>query len=149
MTNKNTAIRELHVLMRQCNINEEGKQAIYASYHVESSKDMTPAEIQECCNKLHELLRKDGKEKPQAADPIDRYRRSTKVAVGKLLAAQGKIPGSGWGLVEWNLIRRTVCRAAGVDDIEKIPISKLRGLTFEFNKQAKAIAEAKQFIQNN
>lgn len=147
--NRNTAIRELHVLMRQCNIDEDGKQAIYASYHVESSKDMNLAEIRELCNKLHEMLQKDGNEKRPADTPLDRQRRSTKVAVGKLLAAQGKIPGSGWGIVEWNLIRGTVCRAAGVDDFNAIPMSKLRGLTFEFNKQAKAIAEAKQFIQTN
>lgn len=95
------------------------------------------------------MLQKDGKEKRSADTPLDRQRRSTKVAVGKLLAAQGKIPGSGWGIVEWNLIRGTVCRAAGVDDFNAIPMSKLRGLTFEFNKQAKAIAEAKQFIQTN
>lgn len=150
MKSKNQLIKELHILFNQCNIGEDERKTIYAQYGVESSKDMNGAQLVEITDKLHELLQKDGKEqKPSSKkSPLELAQRCCKVAIGKLLAAQNKIPQSGWGLVEWNLIQGTACRAAGVDAFRDIPLSKLRGITFEFNKQREAIEQSRNIIQS-
>ncbi len=151
MTAQAQKIKELHILLNQCNISESDKEAIYSSYGVTSSKDMNVVQLGEICDKLHELLQKDGKEpKPsRRKTPLQQAQTCCKVAIGKLLAKQGKIKASGWGIVEWHLITRTACRAAGVESFEQIPLGKLRGITYEFNNQAKGIAAAREYINNN
>ena len=141
-------IKELHILFNQCNISDADKEAIYGSYGVTTSRDLNVIQLSEICNKLHDLLQKDGREpKPKRSkSPIERARTCCKTAIGKLLAAQGKIPATGWSLAEWNLITGTACRAAGVDAFCLIPLSKLRGITYEFNRQAQAIAQSKIII---
>ena len=141
-------IKELHILFNQCNISDANKAAIYSSYGVTSSKELNGAQLGEICNKLHDLLQKDGREaKPsRRKTPLQQAQTCCKVAIGKLLAAQGKIPTSGWSFAEWNLITGTACRAAGVDAFHQIPLSKLRGIAYEFNSQAQAIAQSKQII---
>lgn len=145
---QNQLIKELHILFNQCNISESDKEAIYSSYGVCTSKDLNVVQLGEICDKLHALLQKDGKEpKPsRRKTPLQQAQTCCKVAIGRLLAAQGKIPASGWSIAEWNLITGTACRAAGVDAFHQIPLSKLRGLAYEFNKQAQGIAQAKQII---
>ena len=141
-------IKELHILFNQCNISESDKEAIYSSYGVTTSKDLNVVQVGEICDRLHALLQKDGKEpKPsRRKTPLQQAQTCCKVAIGRLLAAPGKIPASGWSIAEWNLITGTACRAAGVDAFHQIPLSKLRGLAYEFNKQAQGIAQAKQII---
>ena len=141
-------IKELHILFNQCNISESDKEAIYSSYGVTTSKDLNVVQVGEICDKLHALLQKDGKEpKPsRRKTPLQQAQTCCKVSIGRLLAAQGKIPASGWSIAEWNLITGTACRAAGVDAFHQIPLSKIRGLAYEFNKQAQGIAQAKQII---
>lgn len=148
MTDKKQLIKALHILMNRCNISEDDRRVIYAQYGAESSKEMAAEELMELMDKLHELLQRDGKEQRsgRAKSPKERAQTSCKVAIGKLLAAQGKIAQSGWGLAEWNLITKTACRAAGVDAFRQIPLSKLRGITFEFNNQKKAIEQSRQVI---
>lgn len=150
MKTQNQYIKELHILLNRCNINEEGKEAIYGSYGVCSSKEMSLAQLVEICDKLHALLQKDGKERvpSRRKSPLEQARTCCKAAIGKLLAAQGKIPPAGWQLAEWNLITGTACRAAGVDAFGQIPLSKLRGITYEFNRQAQAIAQARRVIES-
>ena len=141
-------IKELHILFNQCNISQSDKEAIYGSYGVTSSKELNAVQVGEICDKLHALLQKDGKEpKPsRRKTPLQQAQTCCKVDSGRLLAAQGKISASGWGIAEWTLITGTACRAAGVDAFHQIPLSKLRGLAYEFNKQAQGIAQAKQVI---
>ena len=145
---KGHLIKKLHILFNQCNISESDKEAIYSSYGVCTSKEMDVVQLSEICNKLHALLQKDGREpKPShRKTPLQQAQTCCKVAIGRLLAAQGKIAASGWGIAEWNLITGTACRAAGVDAFGHIPLSKLLGLAYEFNKQAQGIALAKQII---
>ena len=130
-------IKELHILFNQCNISQADKEAIYGSYGVTTAKDLNVVQLSEICDKLHDLLQKDGREaKPsRRKTPLQQAQTCCKVAIGKLLAAQGKIPASGWSFAEWNLITGTACRAAGVDAFHHIPLSKLRGIAYEFNSR--------------
>lgn len=139
------AVRRFHILLMQCGINDNGKEGILSAYGVESSKDMDIAQLNEINNRLQQELPQ--KEQPKA--PIDAERRRCKVAVGKYLAAKGSIKAEGWGLIEWQKIMRVAARAAKADGFFQIPLSRLRALTFEFNKQRKAIEDTREYIASN
>lgn len=148
MKTKNQYIKEFHILINQIGITPECKEAILASYEVESSKDMNVAQLSELCEKLHEELRKAGKERAvkEVKSPLELARTQVKVAVGKWLAARGEIAANGWGLTEWNNITGVACRAAKESNFNAIPLSKLRGIIYEFNKQREAMENTKEAI---
>ena len=165
MRNKKQLIREFHILLHRLGIDEIGKEGILAGYGVDSSTELNEAALTEICNRLHEEARKkglegngtyrtDGTDKAARAggtpaDPGEKERKRLKVAIGKLLAAQGKIKADGWGIEEWNLIAGTACRAAKVSRMDDIPASKCRGLIYEFNKQREGIERAREYTVNN
>lgn len=146
---KKQLIKDFHILLHRLGIDEIGKEGILAGYGVESSTELNEAELTEICDRLHEELRKRGQEKEPPADPADKERKRLKVAIGKLLAAQGKIKADGWGIVEWDTIIGVACRAAKVSRFTDIPLSKCRGLIYEFNKQREAIEGARNYVNNN
>ena len=44
--------KKFHTLLRECGIGQDGKEAILASYGVESSRDLTYNELAKICNNL-------------------------------------------------------------------------------------------------
>ena len=141
---KKQKIREFHILLHRLGISDIGKEGILAGYGVDSSTELDEAALTEICNRLHEEARKLGLEKtpPGPLSEGEKERKRLKVAIGKLLAAQGKIKADGWGVAEWNLIAGTACRAAKVSRMDDIPASKCRGLIYEFNRQREGIEAA-------
>ena len=151
MKNKKQLIRDFHILLHRLGISDIGKEGILAGYGVDSSTELDEAALTEICDRLHEEARKQGLEgagEPPAS-PGEKERKRLKVAIGKLLAAQGKIKADGWGVAEWNLIAGTACRAAKVSRMDDIPASKCRGLIYEFNRQREGIEGAKEYTVNN
>lgn len=144
-------IKEFHILLSRCGINEDGKMAILESYGVESSTELNCLQLTEINGKLLEELQKAGKasREKQKNSPLELARKQVKVAVGKYLAVKGEIPANGWLLPEWNKITGVACRAAQVSAFTQIPLSKLRGIIFEFNKQRKAIESTRNYIKTN
>ena len=149
MKNKKQLIREFHILLHRLGIDEIGKEGILAGYGVDSSTELNEAALTEICDRLNEELRKSGQEVKASPKKGDLERKRLKVAIGQLLAAQGKIKADGWGIEEWNLIAGTACRAAKVSRMDDIPASKCRGLIYEFNKQREGIERAKEYTVNN
>ena len=155
MRNKKQLIREFHILLHRLGIDEIGKEGILAGYGVDSSTELDEAALTEICDRLHEEARKKGLESPLPPfgkgeqSPAEKEQRRLKVAIGKLLAAQGKIKADGWGLAEWNLIAGTACRAAKVSRMDDIPASKCRGLIYEFNRQREGIEGAAAWNADN
>ena len=149
MKNKKQLIREFHILLHRLGIDEIGKEGILAGYGVDSSTELNEAALTEICDRLNEELRKSGQEVKASPKKGDLERKRLKVAIGQLLAAQGKIKADGWGIEEWNLIKGTACRAAKVSRMDDIPASKCRGLIYEFNKQREGIERAKEYTVNN
>ena len=137
-------IRDLHVQVRRLGITEVGYEGILAGYGVDSSTELDEAALTEICDRLHEEAKARGMETEAKNSPTEaeKERKRLKVAIGKLLAAQGKIKADGWGVAEWNLIAGTACRAAKVSRMDDIPASKCRGLIYEFNKQREGIEAA-------
>lgn len=147
---KKQLIKDFHILLHRLGIDEIGKEGILDGYGVESSTELDEADLVEICDRLREEARKRGIESQKSeTDPADKERKRLKVAIGKLLGAQGKIKADGWGIVEWNTIIGVACRAAKVSCFADIPISKCRGLIYEFNKQREAIEGARSYINNN
>ena len=155
MRNKKQLIREFHILLHRLGIDETGKEGILAGYGVESSTELDVPELTEICDVLHKKAREKGLEgngtdrtdgTDKKLSPEEKERKRLKVALGKLLAAQGKIKADGWGIVEWNVIIGTACRAAKVSRMDDIPASKCRGLIYEFNKQREAIEAARELV---
>ena len=158
MDRKKQLIRDLHVQVRRLGITEVGYEGILAGYGVDSSTELNEAALTEICDRLHDEARKQGLEGRgcvgNATDgtletPAEKERKRLKVAIGKLLAAQGKIKADGWGVAEWNLIAGTACRAAKVSRMDDIPASKCRGLIYEFNKQREGIEAAAAWNADN
>lgn len=148
MRNKKQLIREFHILLHRLGIDEIGKEGILAGYGVDSSTELHEAALKEICDRLNEEVRKRGLDaQKKETNPVDKERKRLKVAIGKLLAAQGKIRTDGWGVAEWNLIAGTACRAAKVSRMDDIPASKCRGLIYEFNRQREGIEAAKTMIK--
>lgn len=150
---KNNLIREFHILLHRCGIDDDGKETILAAYGVTSSTQLSPAMLAEINNKLHEELQKAGMESRPRREPIDTARSRVKAAVGSYLAKMGKIPASGWGVREWNMITAVACRAAEAERFNDIPLAKLNQLynAFRYGRQAVERVEAitKQLITNN
>ena len=151
MRNKKQLIRDFHILLHRLGISDIGKEGILAGYGVDSSTELNEAALTEICDRLNEELRKRGQDKtpPGPLSEGEKERKRLKVAIGKLLAAQGKIKADGWGVAEWNLIAGTACRAAKVSRMDDIPASKCRGLIYEFNRQREGIEGAKEYTVNN
>ena len=152
MATQKQLIREFHILLNRLGVNENGKEGILSAYGVESSTELHPTALAEINARLHEECRKRGLEKEPSKEQrteIDKERQRCKVATGKLLARKGYIKPDGWGLIEWHKIQSMICRAAKTDRFFDIPLSRLRGLTYEFNKQRQAMENAAELAGND
>lgn len=151
MATQKQLIREFHILLNRLGVDEMGKEAILSAYGVHSSTEMNPLALVELNNRLHEECRKRGLEKeqkPKMTD-IEKERQRCKVATGKLLARKGYIKPDGWGIIEWQKIQSTICRAAKAECFYEIPLSSLRGITYEFNKQRQAMENTAELVGND
>ncbi|MBQ7210522.1 MAG: hypothetical protein IJS05_06480 [Paludibacteraceae bacterium] len=150
MDRQKELIREFHILLNRLGVNDNGKEGILSAYGVESSKDLSVAELSEVNEWLHAECRKRGLEHEKQQQPrseIDKERQRCKVATGKYLARKGYIKQDGWGLMEWHKIQNTICRAAKTERFYDIPLSTLRGITYEFNRQRKAMESAAEVAE--
>ena len=148
MDNKKKEIKRFHVLLMQCGITENGKEGILSAYGVESSKDLSVAALIEINNRLQaEVDKLHPKPEAEKDTRLEDWRRRCKKATGMYLAAKGDIPADGWGLAEWNKIQGTICRAAKAERFYDIPLSTLRGITYEFNKQRQAMEDVADYVR--
>ena len=93
MDRKKQLIRDLHVQVRRLGITEVGYEGILAGYGVDSSTELDVAALTEISDRLHEEAKARGMETEAKNSPTEaeKERKRLKVAIGKLLAAQGKI----------------------------------------------------------
>lgn len=152
MDTQKALIKEFHILLNRLGVDEIGKEGILSAYRVESSTELHPSALTEINTRLHEECRKRGLEKApnkEQRTDLEKERQRCKVATGKLLARKGYIKQDGWGLIEWQKIQNTICRAAKAKQFYEIPLSTLRGITYEFNKQRQAMEHAAEMIGND
>lgn len=115
--------KKLHVLLGKAGVGEDGKQAIYASYGVASSKELNAYELMELCNKL-------AKDTDPRLAELDRARKRLMAAIGSWMRAMGM-------LVNGDKIKAVACRAAQRERFNDIPMEQLRSLYAAFLKKQK------------
>lgn len=124
-------LKKFHTLCARLNMDADMKLALISGYGVESSKDLTNAELLELCDKLNEIAN------PEDAK-IDKMRKRVIAAIGGWLRMIGK------GDEGINYIKGVACQAAKVDNFNKIPLERLTTIYNMFlrkQKDAKSVNE--------
>lgn len=124
-------LKKFHTLCARLNMDADMKLALISGYGVESSKDLTNAELLELCDHLNEILNlEDAK--------TDKMRKRVIAAIGGWLRMIGK------GDEGINYIKGVACQAAKVDNFNKIPLERLTTIYNMFlrkQKDAKSVNE--------
>ena len=149
-------VRYYHVLLSRLGMShDDGGAMIAEMYKVEHLSDLTYEQLSQVCNLLEEQIKKAGgvlKAQDGTADgrqmARDKLRRQAKASCGGLLATQGKIQEKNWGPADWQVIMGTIYNASGKKEFDSLSNQELRALSFEFNKQRKALEAMKANISN-
>lgn len=129
-------LKKFHTLCARLNMDADMKLALISGYGVESSKDLTNAELLELCNHLNELLN------PEDAK-TDKMRKRVIASIGGWLRMIGK------GDEGINYIKGIACQAAKVDNFNKISLERLTTIYNMFlrkQKDAKSVNEVAGMI---
>lgn len=124
-------LKKFHTLCARLNMDADMKLALISGYGVESSKDLTNAELLELCDHLNEILN------PEDAK-TDKMRKRVIAAIGGWLRMIGK------GDEGINYIKGVACQAAKVDNFNKIPLERLTtiyNMLLRKQKDAKSVNE--------
>ncbi|WP_290455674.1 hypothetical protein, partial [Paramuribaculum intestinale] len=105
-------LKKFHTLCARLNMDADMKLALISGYGVESSKDLTNAELLELCDHLNEILN------PEDAK-TDKMRKRVIAAIGGWLRMIGK------GDEGINYIKGVACQAAKTDNFNKISLERL------------------------
>ena len=121
---KNRYLKRFHTLLGRVDGDKNFiKETILDSFGVTSSRDLNAHELLEACAAI------EGELSPRTAD-YDKWRKRLIAAVGGWMKAMNK---------EGNIdvIKAIACRAARVDNFNRIPIERLRSLYYAFNEKRK------------
>lgn len=122
---KNKLIRQFHAVCHVNGLNEAEKEAIINSFGESSSKELTEQE-------LEEAIRLVGKEP-------DKWRKRVLAAICGYLRTVHK--------GEYvDTAKSIACRAGGYSDFNKIPVSRLRDIYYEFTRKAETTKKA-QYVK--
>lgn len=129
-------LKKFHTLCARLNMDADMKLALISGYGVESSKDLTNAELLELCDRLNEILN------PEDAK-TDKMRKRVIAAIGGWLRMIGK------GDEGINYIKGVACQAAKTDNFNKISLERLTTIYNMFlrkQKDAKSVNEVAEKI---
>lgn len=127
--NQKWLLRKYHSLCFRLNMSAADKLALMGSYGVESSKDLTNEELTQICDRLNELLN-------PADAKRDKMRKRVIASIGGWLRLIGK------GNDDVDYIKGVACRAAQVENFNRISLERLTTIYNMFlkrQKDAKAI----------
>lgn len=121
---KNRYLKRFHTLLGKINADKDVvKEMILESFGVESSRDLNAHELLEACLTL------EGEISSRTAD-YDKWRKRLIAAIGGWLKAMNRDSSI-------ELIKAIACRAAGVDNFNRIPVERLRSLYYAFTNKKK------------
>lgn len=124
-------LKKFHTLCTRLNMDADMKLALLSGYGVESSKDLSNAELTELCDHLNEILNPEDAKR-------DKMRKRVIAAIGGWLRLIGKgDEGIGY-------IKGVACQAAKVDSFNKITLERLTTIYNMFlrkQKDAKSVNE--------
>lgn len=129
--NQKWLLRKFHTLCLRLGLDADSKLALISGYGVESSKDLTNSELTELCDRLNDILN-------PADARTDKLRKRVIAAIGGWLRLIGK------GNEGIDYIKGVACRAAGVENFNKISPERLGNIYNMFLKKqrdAKAVEQ--------
>lgn len=129
--NQKWLLKKFHTLCAALNMSADDKLALLSGYGVESSKDLTNAELTELCDRLNDILNPEDAKR-------DKMRKRVIAAIGGWLRLIGK------GNEGIAYIKSVACQAAKVDDFNKISLDRLTTIYNVFlrkQRDAKAVNE--------
>ena len=112
---KSALIKQYHTVCHINGLKQTEKDAILLAYGVESSKDLTEQQLTEIISRL--------------SDDANHWRKRLIAAVGAWLRKINKAE-------DINIIKGIACRATGYYEFNKIPVSSLRNIYYEFVRKA-------------
>lgn len=124
---KTELIKKYHTLCTVRGMNKDDRDTLLAAYSVTSSKELTEFQLIDICNKLK-------------AEP-DRWRKKALAAVGAWLRSTNQSE-------TMDKIKGIACRAAGCNNFNAIPVSRLRDLYYEFSKKARTVKNIELITSN-
>jgi len=127
---QNRLLKKFHAYLGQTGKAREIKEGLLAGYRVESSKDLSVAQLVECCDFLYTLLN------PKLAE-LDTARKRLMASIGGWLRAMHVNHDAKY-------IKAIACRAAKRDSFNEIPFEQLRSLYASFNKMSKDLSNVKE-----
>lgn len=138
-------IVRFHALLNKAGVDEEGKRDLLSGYGAESTKELTVEELEALCARV----RKMAEEREKKAD------RMRKRALRAVCQFCESVETEGW--TDWPTEKRMayakgiVCRAAGVENFNRIGVDRLRSVAYAFEKQRKdmerVVAEAERILR--
>lgn len=133
---KKSLLRKYHAVCRQLGITDAEKQAIKDSYGVASSRSLT---VEQLTSLIDRLL--SGQVMSSQKTKNDIWRKRVMASVGAWLRAINKSDNA-------DTIKAIVCRATGYTNFNRIPISRLRAVYYEFCNKQKTIITTKQVTED-
>lgn len=124
-TLKNKLMRKFHALCYKNGISAENKKDIIGGYGVDSTRDLTEAQLIDIITKL------EGK---TTRDEADVHRKRVMAVIGAWLRRNGYKEGA-------ETIKAVACRAAKAKDFNKISTAALKRVYNEFRKKNEVATE--------
>ena len=125
-TIKKKLLRKFHATCAKAGMNGDAKMALLSGFKVESSADLSEEQLKYVIRILEKQANPQG----------DQERKRVIASVGGWLR-KCSIEH------DMNTIKAIACRAAGVQNFNKIPLSKLRAIYYEFRNKQKVNVDAK------
>lgn len=116
-------LRKFHTLCTRNGMSTDQKLALIGSYGVISSKDMTNRQLFEACELLESAINPE-------AEKLSKTRKRVMAAIGGWLSLIGKEADAEY-------IKTIACRAAGVENFNRISLGRLTNLYNMFCKKQK------------
>lgn len=129
--NQKWLLKKFHTLCSRLNLDADMKLALISGYGVESSKDLSNAELTELCDRLNNILNPEDAKR-------DKQRKRVIAAIGGWLRLIGK---DNKGV---DYIKNVACRAAKTENFNHISTERLTTIYNMFlkrQKDAKAVEE--------
>lgn len=119
---RDALMRKYHALSRKLNMERDDRLNMLAAYGVESSVDLTTAQLKDLCDKMNAALNPDVKK-------FDTWRKRAMASIGGWLKQTGQESSA-------VKIKAIACRITGHDSYNAIPVDRLRNVYYLFlNKQ--------------
>ena len=132
---KNALLKKFHTLLGRTGAGNDAKEAILCSYRVESSRDLSVAQLIEACNALDMQLN-------PALAKLDKLRKRLMASIGAWLQSMNLEQSAA-------KIKAIACRAARREQFNDIPAEQLRSLYSAFNKKKKDLQVAEEMTTEN